>query len=271
MDTIHRYCGFAGVNGIISIAQDECELFEDIMYLSEKDVSSLAKGFAERTLANGKIGLRRTNLLIRATVHWVQDFRKISRASTLDGIGAMPEDFKPAIETAKQRAQIRRHNAEESDSLSTASDPGKLKRQKDWLVWSRSLTNYLLTILGQEGVPLSYVIRESDETDYEHEDEDEEDFDFEQLSIKCAPLVGLFYKTDARKVLYQLIHGFVQGETAETWIKPKKKRQNGRLGFKALQAHYGGEGNKSVRIKEAEVLRNLLHYKNERAMSFKSF
>jgi hypothetical protein len=71
--------------------------------------------------------------------------------------------------------------------------------------------------------------------------------------------------------VHPLIHAFVQGETAETWIKPKEKRQNGRLDFKALQAHYGGEGNISVRIKEAEVLRNSLHYKNERAMSFKTF
>jgi hypothetical protein len=258
----------AAANDRISIAQDGFESFEDIMSLSEKDVSSLAKGFAERTVASGKIvfGLRQTNLL-RATVHWAQDFRRISRGPTLDGIGAMP-DFKAAIETAKQRAQIRKHNAEESDSLSTASHTGKLKRQKDWLVWSRSLTNYLSTILGQDGLPLSYIIRENDEPDYD--EEDKEDFDFEQLSIKCAPLVGVFYKTDARKV-HQLIHGFMQGETAETWIKPKEKRQNGRLEFRALQAHYGGEGNKSVRIKEAEVLRNLLHYKNERAMSFEKF
>jgi hypothetical protein len=68
-----------------------------------------------------------------------------------------------------------------------------------------------------------------------------------------------------------LIHGFVQGETAKTWIKPKEKRQNGRLNFKAVQTHYGGKGNKAVRIKEAEVLRNSLHYKNERAMSFETF
>jgi hypothetical protein len=63
----------------------------------------------------------------------------------------------------------------------------------------------------------------------------------------------------------------MQGETAEAWIKPKEKRQNGQLDFKARQAHYSGEGNKSVRIKEAEVLRNWLHYKNERTMSFKKF
>jgi hypothetical protein len=115
---------------------------------------------------------------------------------------------------------------------------------------------------------LSYIIRENDEPDYD--EEDEEDFDLEQLSIKCAPSVGVFYKTDARKV-HPLIHAFVQGETAETWIKPKEKMQNGRLDFKALQAHYGGKGNTSVRIKEAEVLRNSLHYKNERAMSFEKF
>jgi hypothetical protein len=43
------------------------------------------------------------------------------------------------------------------------------------------------------------------------------------------------------------------------------------LHFKALQAHCSSKGNKSVRIKEAEVLRNLLYYMNERAMSFETF
>jgi hypothetical protein len=33
----------------------------------------------------------------------------------------------------------------------------------------------------------------------------------------------------------------------------QKKRQNGRLDFKALQAHYGGKGNESVMIKEAKA------------------
>jgi hypothetical protein len=51
IDTILRYCGFAAANDRISITQDGFELFEDIMSLSEKDVSSLAKGFAERTVA----------------------------------------------------------------------------------------------------------------------------------------------------------------------------------------------------------------------------
>ncbi len=72
------------------------------MSLSEKDVSSLAKGFSERTVANGRI-----------VFDWAQDFRRISRAPSLDGIEAMP-DFKAAIETAKQRAQIRKYNCWDS-------------------------------------------------------------------------------------------------------------------------------------------------------------
>ena len=76
----------------------------------------------------------------------------------------------------------------------------------------------MLTILGQDGVPLRYVIRESKTQDYTPESQP--NYEFKQLLINCVPLTGLIYKTDARN-FHQLIHGFVQGETAETWIKPK--------------------------------------------------
>jgi hypothetical protein len=177
-------------------------------------------------------------------------------------------DFREQIEVARQRALIRSHNAAESDGLSKAADPGKLKRQKEWTAWSAGLTNCLSTIQGQDGVPLAYIIRDNADPDCELENED--DFDFEQLSINCAPLDGLVFQTDAGKV-HQLIHGFVQGETAETWIKAAKKKQDGRLDYLALQAHYGGEGKKLIRIKEAEVLRNNLTYKKERTMPFEKF
>ena len=269
IDAILQYCGFTNVDHRLSISRDGLESYADMLSLTEKDIGSLAKGFAERSAAQGRIvfGLRRTNLL-KGAIHWAQDFRRISRDVTLDPAVINAAEFRIQIETARQRAMIRKHNAEESDGLMKAADPGKLKRQKEWTAWSRGLRNYLSTIHGQDGVPLSYVIRDEDDPDYAIEAED--DYDFEQLSIHCAPLTGLVFKTDARKV-HQLIHGFVQGETAETWIKPKEKRQNGRLDFQALQAHYGGEGNKSVRIKEAEVLRTNLSYKNERTMSFEKF
>ncbi len=268
IDLILEHCGFADQARRADIAGDGFESYDDVNTLTEKDVGSLATGFAARTQTNGKIifGLRRTNLL-KATIHWAQDFRRISRVPNLDGVADQAE-FRSALDTARLRAQIRKHAAEESDSLSKAADPGKLKRQKDWTTWSRALKNCLSTILGQNGVPPSHVIREEDAPNYELENEP--DYDFEQLSINCAPMEGLIYKTDSRKV-HQLIHGFVQGEVAETWIKPKEKKQDGRLDYRALEAHCGGEGNEAVRIQEAEVLRTALHHKSERTMSFDKF
>ena len=67
---------------------------------------------------------------------------------------------------------------------------------------------------------------------------------------------------------HQIINIFMQGETSETWVKPREKKQHGKVNFKSLQFHYGGEGNIDAQIKESEVMRNILHYKNENAMSF---
>jgi hypothetical protein len=63
----------------------------------------------------------------------------------------------------------------------------------------------------------------------------------------------------------------VKGETAKTWIKPREKKQEGRLDFHALHAHHGGKGSKTVHIQEAEALWRALSYKSERTMSFEKF
>ena len=103
------------------------------------------------------------------------------------------------------------------------------------------------------------VIRESKAPDYTLELRP--DYNFEKLSINCLMLIGLTYKTDARKV-HQLMHGFTQGETSETWINTKWKRQDGQLDYLALLDQYGGEGNKELRIIEAETLQTSIIYNN---------
>ena len=90
------------------------------------------------------------------------------------------------------------------------------------------------------------MIRESAAPDYAIELKT--NYEFEKLSINCVSLNGLTYKKYARKV-HQLIHGFVQGETAETCINPKERKHDGWRDYLALLDHYGGEGNKAVRIK----------------------
>ncbi len=53
INLVLQYCGFATAPGCVAIAADGFELLEDIMSLTKKDVSDLAKGFAGRTVANG--------------------------------------------------------------------------------------------------------------------------------------------------------------------------------------------------------------------------
>ncbi len=267
IDMILLYCGFTDPQQRLDISRDGFVGYADMNILREKDVSELAKAFADRTQANGRItfGLRRQNLL-KSTIHWVQDFRRISRTPTLNAIADV-EDFRAKIQTARERASVRKSRTEDSSS-SQAADPGKCKGSKGWLVWSRALKNYLSTILGQDGVPLSYIIREEAAPDYELENEI--DCDYEQLTVDCAPLTGTIFSADA-KTVHQLIHGFIQGETAEVWTRSTANRKNGRLDFQALQAHYEGEGNKQIRLDEAEQLRRSLMYKNERVLSFDKF
>jgi hypothetical protein len=268
IDTILLYCGFPNQVQRQEIAIDGFVGYNDINSLTEKDISDLAKAFADRTPVARRInfGLRRQNLL-KSTIHWVQDFRRISRTASLVGV-VDAADFRDRIEISRQRSRVRKNRMEESGSISKAADPGKLKGSKGWLVWSRSLKNYLSTILGQDGVPLSYVIRDNQAPDYELENEI--DCDYEQLTVDCAPLTGTTFSADT-KTVHQLIHGFIQGETAEVWARPTAGRKSGRLDYRALQAHYEGEGNKQIRLEEAEQLRKSLMYKNERVLSFDKF
>ena len=90
------------------------------------------------------------------------------------------------------------------------------------------------------------------------------------MLINCVPLTGLTYKIDAKEA-HKGIHEFVQVETAKTWINPKENKQDGQLDYPALLAHYGVEGNKTLRIKEAEELRTLVIHRNKKAMSFEKF
>jgi hypothetical protein len=63
--TILRCCGFETDAQRNSIAEDGFESYADLLSLTVKDVTGLAKGFGERTTAQGRInfGMRRTNYL----------------------------------------------------------------------------------------------------------------------------------------------------------------------------------------------------------------
>ena len=80
--------------------------------------------------------------------------------------------------------------------------------------------NYLSTILGVNGVRLSYVVREA-----EHPIEGADYGSFNERAIPWSALSSDVFQANARKV-HQLIKSFLQTESAEQWIKPFARRQS---------------------------------------------
>ncbi len=175
IETVLTYCGFDLPETRANIALDGFDSFDELMKLSEANIDELAKGFASRRVQDGKIsfGLKRI-IFLKASIHWTQDFWRISRSATPDGIDDQAS-FREVIYTANFRAGIRKARSEDS-ALSKVSEPGKLKNRDKWLAWSRSLSNYLSTILGHDGVPLNYVIRKEVLPNYD--DENDPEFSF---------------------------------------------------------------------------------------------
>ena len=210
INIILEYSGFDNSVQQTIITADGFESYDNTLTLGESYIINLAKGFSNRTFATGKtiFGLFRTNIL-KATIHWDQDFRRISRTPSLVSISNVAK-FCTVVKAERQRARIRKYRLEESDILSKSSDPGKLKQHKDWIPWFRALKNYLSTILGKDRVPLRYAIIESEAPDYTIKLQP--NYNFNNFLINCMPLTRLTYKIYPSKV-HQLIHALVQGET----------------------------------------------------------
>ena len=101
--------------------------------LGDSYIVDLDKGFYDKTVAEGKISFRLCwNNLLKASIHWTQDVRRISPTPSLIGTSNAVE-FRAAVEAARQRARIRNHSLEESASLSKAADTVKLKWHKNWI------------------------------------------------------------------------------------------------------------------------------------------
>ena len=198
-------------------------------------------------------------------MYWAQDHQRCSEDPDLDDM-ANADEFKEALLVSAQRASLRKTDAKQVDTISKAADPGKFKGKKKCPDREPAFMDYLSTIPGVRGVPLSYVVRENEAPDHET------DFgnDFTARSIACALLNDSSFRADDRKV-HQLLMNFLVAESAKQWINDLTPRVNGRCDMEALRNHYRGEGNASRRITTAEKLRESLHYKSDHSLPFSTF
>ena len=267
VDQCLQWIGFTDVQHRNSIiAEGGFNSLNDFFDVTETDIRDMAESFSKRSPAANRInfGMRCIKWLI-AMMHWCQDHQRCSEEPDIADF-ANADAFKEALQVSAQRALLRKNNSDQVDTISKAADPGKFKDKKKWPDWEPAFVNYLSTIPGVKGIPLSYVVRANEDPDHETNFEG----DFVARSITCAPLNNATFRSNARKV-HQLLMNFLVAESTEQWIKNLAPWVNGRLDMEALRNHYGGEGNASRHIATAEKLRETLHYKSERSMPFSTF
>ena len=131
------------------------------------------------------------------------------------------DEFKEVLQVSPQRATLRKTDTDQVDTISKAADPGKFKDEKKWPDWEPAFVNYLSTIPGVEGVPLSYVVRANDVPGHQTDFGD----DFISRSVACGPLQGAAFRADARKV-HQLLMNFLVAESADTFLDRMQKMFN---------------------------------------------
>ena len=109
----------------------DIDQFEDMLELTEKDISDLENSYSKRTAADGRLifGLQETNRL-KSMIHWVQDFARVSETPNMDDLDEA--SFRDALGVAVQRFTIRKQEAKDASSVSSKASPGKLKDDRKW-------------------------------------------------------------------------------------------------------------------------------------------
>ena len=98
----------------------------------------------------------------------MQDFTCVDDVPTFKDLDKEP--FTRSIAVAAQRVLIREKKSKDASAVSAEASPGKLKDERKWTEWIAGFENILSTILGVNGVTVSYVIREKEATKPEGHD-----------------------------------------------------------------------------------------------------
>ena len=102
--------------------------FNNLIMLTEKDISTIASNSSSRTLANGRIifGTRQIKY-IKSFTHWVQDFYRISVLPSIVGLSQVT--FKAQLERASTRSDISKLMGNQTKISADAASPEPLENK----------------------------------------------------------------------------------------------------------------------------------------------
>ena len=241
------------------------EGLEGLALMTDEDVRDTCASYAKRQDAPFPIIL--TPILkqrLRSIVLWVKDQKRINQAPTFrNGIGQA--EVKQQLTEAMERELRRKTQKKEGENYLDSTFNSKLKSTAQWEKWSEELESTLCQIIGVRGVPLSYVIRKNDDSEFEP------DVPFDDIVINAVTLDGIEYRQDARTVHKIITKNIHEDSDAYTYVKPMNRHRDGRRDILALRERYSSDATRQNIINRAKSELLTLRYKNERSFSFERF
>ena len=211
------------------------------------------KSYSSLTVAQGQIrlnpGVKRN---LRAFLQWCKDQHR-------KGLNHASSPFPLAnVALLLRQEQTQATFEKKSKSIIESAKPNRFTNDTKWDDWKPIFQNFLRSIPGRDGVPLSYIIRTNASPDPTPH------MDFLDDYVAMAPLNGISFNADAKEV-HTYIVKFISGNSnAEAKIQAHLDQCNGRIDFIALLEHYEGIGVHSVDILKADKILESLHYSGEK-------
>ena len=101
-------------------------------------------------------------------------------------------------------------------------------------------------VIGTNGIPLSYVIQENNETDISYQPS------WQEKARLRAPHEGLNYVQDQQTVHNIMLRNIVDGSDAFTYIKAHISQDNGQMEIKALRDWYENASTQEQNVSKAK-------------------
>ncbi len=88
---------------------------------------------------------------MQALAHWVQDFKRVRKEVTIDGLAEAT--FLQALNISAERAAAREADKDNSDARAKEASPGKLTLEKEWEKWETRLIKKLSILYKLSCIP----------------------------------------------------------------------------------------------------------------------
>jgi hypothetical protein len=256
LDQMLTMCGFTEMIERAHLSEYErFALLDAFGDYTDTMIESMADKNEKRTPANTRVcfGIQRV-LYVKVVSFWVRKQRR-------EGIPMTIDDLNPDVITRMVQEMNLERTVEAKSGDDKLDQPDKFD-PKRCVSWACSFVNYLDSLRGKSGVPLSYILRPEGAVPADAADE-------YQRVLRSAPFTGAMFREDNRRV-YCIYKDLMIGTDGRTWFN-RATVGDGRDAHLLITQHYRGDAETAFCASEAEAALNRLHYRNEASFPFERY